>query len=107
MSVRAAAVDGLLWVGVALQLLCCIAMLVARSAVDRLHFAAPATLGTLLIAFAVLLHYSFSLIGDKALLVAAIVVLTAPVATQAIARCAFLLSGRDWRSTQTTEREPG
>jgi hypothetical protein len=44
----------LVWVGVAVELACCIGLVVPRSAIDRLHFAGAATVsGPVLVAAAV------------------------------------------------------
>jgi multisubunit Na+/H+ antiporter MnhG subunit len=52
-----------------------------RDALDRLHYAGAGTLAALLVAAAVLVRDSFSLIGNKAILLAAFVLVTAPVLT--------------------------
>jgi multisubunit Na+/H+ antiporter MnhG subunit len=52
-----------------------------RDALDRLHYTAAGTVAALLIAAAVLVRDSFSLIGNKALLLAAFVLVTGPVLT--------------------------
>jgi multicomponent Na+:H+ antiporter subunit G len=78
----------LLICGVAVELLCCIGVVVMRSAYARLHYTAPAGLGALLLAAAILLQEGFSLIGDKALLVAVFVLVTSPVLSHVTARAA-------------------
>ena len=81
-------VVGLLVVGVAVEIFCSVGVLVMRSAYARLHYAAPAGLGALLLAIAILLREGFSLIGDKALLIAVFVILSAPVLSHVTARAA-------------------
>jgi multicomponent Na+:H+ antiporter subunit G len=78
----------LLIAGVAIELLCCIGVLVMRGPYARLHYTAPAGVGALLIAIAVVVRQGFSLIGNKALLLAAFVLITAPVLSHVTARAA-------------------
>jgi multicomponent Na+:H+ antiporter subunit G len=86
--VSSVAVAGLLIAGVAIELLCCIGVLVMRGAYARLHYTAPAGVGALLIAIAVVVRQGFSLIGNKALLVGVFVLVTAPVLSHVTARAA-------------------
>jgi multicomponent Na+:H+ antiporter subunit G len=78
----------LLVAGVALELLCCLGVLVMRGAYARLHYTAPAGVGALLIAIAIVVRQGFSLIGNKALLVGVFVLVTAPVLSHVTARAA-------------------
>jgi multicomponent Na+:H+ antiporter subunit G len=78
----------LLAAGVAVEILCCLGVLVMRSAYARLHYTAPAGLGALLVAIAILLREGFSLIGDKALLLAVFVLASSPVLSHVTARAA-------------------
>jgi multicomponent Na+:H+ antiporter subunit G len=87
----------LLWLGVALELLCCVGVVVMRGVYSRLHFTAPAGLGAIAIALAVLVRQGFSLIGDKALLVAFVVLLASPVLSHATARAAWIRADADER----------
>jgi multicomponent Na+:H+ antiporter subunit G len=82
------AVAALLIVGVAIELLCCIGVLVMRGPYARLHYTAPAGVGALLIAIAVIVREGFSLIGNKALLLAVFVLVTGPVLSHVTARAA-------------------
>jgi multicomponent Na+:H+ antiporter subunit G len=86
--VSSVVVAALLIAGVAIELLCCIGVLVMRGAYARLHYTAPAGVGALLIALAVVVREGFSLIGNKALLLAVFVLLTAPVLSHVTARAA-------------------
>jgi multicomponent Na+:H+ antiporter subunit G len=70
----------------ALQVLACLGVLLMRDAYDRLHYTAPSALGGLCAAGAVLCAGGWSLIALKALLLAAILLVTAPVLTHATAR---------------------
>jgi multisubunit Na+/H+ antiporter MnhG subunit len=71
----------LLIAGVAVELLACAGVVLMRDALDRLHYAGAGTLAVLLLAAAVLVRDSFSLIGNKAIVVAALVLVTSPVLT--------------------------
>jgi multicomponent Na+:H+ antiporter subunit G len=83
---RDAAVTVLLVGGVALELLCCAGVLLMRGAFDRLHFAGATTAGALLIGAAVVVRDSFSLIGSRAILTGAFLLVSSPVLTHATAR---------------------
>jgi multicomponent Na+:H+ antiporter subunit G len=98
---RNVAVAVLLVAGVTVELFCCAGVLVMRGAYGRLHFSAPAGIGAVLLALAVLVREGFSLIGDKALLVAVFVLLTSPVLSHVTARAAHLRAGTG------DERVPG
>ena len=84
----AVVVAALLIVGVAVELLCCLGVLVMRGPYARLHYTAPAGVGALLLAIAVLVRQGFSLIGDQALLLAVFVLVSAPVLSHVTARAA-------------------
>ena len=94
----------LLAVGVAIEILCCVGVLVMRGAYARLHYAAPAGLGALLLAIAILLREGFSLIGDKALLVAVFVLVSSPVLSHVTARAAHIRGHGD---VVSPPQEPG
>jgi len=76
----------LLTAGVGVLVLCCVGVAVMRGAYARLHFTAPAGLGALLVAVAIVVREGFSLIGDKALLMAAFVLVTSPVLSHVTGR---------------------
>jgi len=69
----------LLGAGGALQLLAVLGVVLLRDALDRLHYLGPAALATALIAAAVVVRESFSLIGISALLLAAFVLFSGPL----------------------------
>jgi multisubunit Na+/H+ antiporter MnhG subunit len=71
----------LLIAGVAVELLACAGVVLMRDALDRLHYTGAGTLAALLVAAAVLVRDSFSLIGNKAIVVALLVLVTVPVLT--------------------------
>ena len=83
---RDAIATALLFTGVAVELLACAGVVLMRDALDRLHYTGAGTLAALLVAAAVLVRDSFSLIGDKAILLAAFVLVTTPVLTHYIAQ---------------------
>jgi multisubunit Na+/H+ antiporter MnhG subunit len=81
----------LLAAGVAVQLLSCLGLLLARSTLDRLHLVAPAAVaGGPLVCGAVLVNESFSQGGIHAILVAAILVGVGPVTAHVTARATRL-----------------
>ena len=97
MSLRHILTDVFLWLGVVLILIACLGVLVMRSAYDRLHFSSPAVLGALCVAVAVLIQESFSLIADKALLIALLLIAASPLITLATARATRVRERGDWR----------
>lgn len=96
MSVRHVLVDVFLALGVLLILLSCLGMLAFRGVYERLHFSSPAVLGTLCVTVAVMLKESFSLVGDKTILVAVFLMVASPMVTHAIARAARIAEHGDW-----------
>lgn len=97
MSWRAVVAVILLIAGGLLELIAVLGVCVMRDAYDRLHYPGLAAFGALLIMVAVAVRESFSLIGDKALLVGAILVLTGPVLTQTTIRSLLIRELGDWR----------
>ena len=85
---RDAIASVLLGAGVAIELLACAGVVLMRHPLDRLHYVSAATAAVLCVAAAVVVHDSFSLIGNKALLLAAFVLVTGPVLTHVTARLA-------------------
>jgi multicomponent Na+:H+ antiporter subunit G len=83
---RDAAATVLLVAGTAVGLLACLGVLLMRDALDRLHYTGALTAAALLIGAAVLVRESFSLIGDRAIIVAVLVLVTNPVLTHVTAR---------------------
>lgn len=97
MTARHVISEVFLWLGVGVSLLACLGVLLLRDAYDRLHFTSPPILGGVFIAVAVLVKDSFSLVADKALLVAAFLVVVSPIMTHATARAARSAALGDWR----------
>jgi monovalent cation/proton antiporter MnhG/PhaG subunit len=84
-------VDVLLAFGVGVELLCCLGMLVMEDAYDKLHYLGPAGIvGPLAIAGAIVTRESFSQAGVKALLTAALLVVSGPVLSHAAARALYI-----------------
>lgn len=97
MSWRAVVAVVLLSGGGVLEVLAVIGICVMRDAYDRLHYVGLAGFGALLMTVAVVVRESFSLIGDKALLVGVILILTGPVLAQTTMRSLLIRELGDWR----------
>ena len=83
------AVDVLLALGVALELLCCVGVVVMRTTFDRLHYAAAGTtVPAFLVLAAVLVREGFSSGGLDAIAAVALLFLLNPVLVVATARAA-------------------
>ncbi|MGH2865075.1 MAG: monovalent cation/H(+) antiporter subunit G [Solirubrobacteraceae bacterium] len=93
---RSIVVDALLFAGVAVLLLCALGVLVMGSAYDQLHYAAAAGWGALLVASAIVVRESLSLIGDKALLTAGVLLVCGPVLSHATARAGRIRERGAW-----------
>jgi len=96
-SWRSVAAVVLLAVGGSLELLAVVGLCAMRNAYDRLHYLGVAGFGALLIGVAVVVRESFSIIGDKALLVGAILVVSGPVLANTTARSFLVRDHGDWR----------
>jgi multisubunit Na+/H+ antiporter MnhG subunit len=89
MSGKAWAVDVLLAAGVAAQLICCLGVLVGRTAFDRLHYAgAGSTVGPLLIMVPILILHGTAAEGLQAIAAVTILLVAGPIAVHALARSA-------------------
>ena len=88
MTGRQAVIDVFLVLGVVLVLISCLGVVAFGEVHDRLHFSGPAVLGAVCITVAVLVKESFSLVGDKTILIAVFLLVVAPIATHAIGRAA-------------------
>lgn len=98
MSWRAVVAVVLLIAGGLLELIAVLGLCLMRNVYDRLHYVGLAGFGGFLIAVAVLVRESFSLIGDKALLVGVVLVLAGPVLVQSTARSMLIRELGDWRA---------
>jgi multisubunit Na+/H+ antiporter MnhG subunit len=106
-SWRAVVAAVLLVCGGAIELLAVLGLCAMRDVYDRLHYVAVAAFGAVLVACAIVVRESFSLIGDKALLVALIVVTSGPVLVQTTVRSFRIREHGDWRAGIDEAREGG
>lgn len=97
MSWRHVAATVLLIGGCSLEVLSVIGLVTMRDVYDRLHYVGLAGYGALLVALGILVRESFSLIADKALLTAGVLVLLGPVLVHATARSLRIRHRGDWR----------
>jgi multisubunit Na+/H+ antiporter MnhG subunit len=95
----------LLIAGAALEVFATLGMVVMRDAFDRLHYVGLAGYGALLIAVAILVRESFSLIGDKALATGAVLVTVGPLVVHTTARSFRTRERGDWREGIEKETE--
>jgi multicomponent Na+:H+ antiporter subunit G len=77
---------GLVAAGVAIQVFACLGVVLMRDALDRLHYVGASAVGIALVAAGVIVAEGPSLIGLKALLTAAFLLVTGPVLAHATAR---------------------
>jgi monovalent cation/proton antiporter MnhG/PhaG subunit len=88
-SARSLTIDVLLVVGVACQLICCLGLLFARNALDRLHYAGAATtIGPVCVGLAILVRESVSAGGIQTIVTVILLFLLNPVLVIATARAA-------------------
>jgi multisubunit Na+/H+ antiporter MnhG subunit len=104
-GVRHAVPTVLLAAGVALELIAVLGVSVMRNVLDRLHYVSLAGFGALLVAVSIICAESFSLIGDKALVTGALLVLIGPVLVHATARSLRTRALGDWREGIEKHRE--
>lgn len=84
---RGALVDALLGVAVAAQLVCCLGLVVMRTAADRLHYASAAyTVGPLCVLAAVLIREGLTSAGFDSIAAVGLLFLAGPVVVHATAR---------------------
>jgi multisubunit Na+/H+ antiporter MnhG subunit len=88
----------LLIAGIAIEVLAVVGLCAMRDLYDRMHFVGLVGYGALLIAVAIVFRESFSLIGDKALLVGAVLVLSGPVLVHTTMRSMLTREHGDWRA---------
>jgi multisubunit Na+/H+ antiporter MnhG subunit len=92
--------------GVVLQVFAVLGMVVMRNAYDRLHYVGLAGYGAVLIAVAILIRESWSLIGDKALLTGALLLCIGPILVHTTIRSLRTRERGDWRDGIEQEVEP-
>ncbi len=93
--------------GVGIEVLAVVGLCAMRDTYDRLHYVGLVSYGAVLIAVAVVFRESFSLIGDKALLVGAVLVLTGPVLAHTTIRSLLTRELGDWRRAIEQPEEDG
>lgn len=98
----------LVWLGVAVELACCLGLLVTKNAIDRLHYAAAATaLGPALVAAAVCVDEGvFTSSGLDAIAVAVLLALLGGALGVATARV-IRVNDRGTLESTPAERERG
>ena len=106
MSWRAVVAVILLIAGGLLELIAVLGLCVMRDVYDRLHYVGMAGFGALFISVAIAVRESFSLIGDKALLVGVVLVLAGPVLVQSTVRSLLIREVGDWRKRARERAEP-
>jgi multisubunit Na+/H+ antiporter MnhG subunit len=91
--------DAVTWIllaaGGCVQLLALLGTVLMRDALDRLHYLAASGTAAILLGAAVVVRFSFSLIGIRALLLAGFLVGTGPVLAHATARTILLAARED------------
>lgn len=100
------AIPFLLIVGCAIELISCLGMLAMDDVYDRLHFVGPAAVvGPVVLAAAVVVKEANAEAGIKAMLIAAIFLITGPILTHATGRAARLRDYKDWRRQPEEDME--
>jgi monovalent cation/proton antiporter MnhG/PhaG subunit len=104
-SPRAVAALVLLVAGGVIELLAVLGLCTMRDVYDRLHYVGLAGFGGLLIGVAIVVRESFSLIGNKALLVGLILIVSGPIVAQTTARSLLIRELGDWRAKLEQQEE--
>jgi multisubunit Na+/H+ antiporter MnhG subunit len=104
-GVRHAVPTVVLVAGVALEVIAVLGVTVMRDVLDRLHYVGLAGFGALLVGVSIICAESFSLIGDKALVAAGVLVLTGPILVHATARSLRTRALGEWREGIEKHRE--
>jgi multisubunit Na+/H+ antiporter MnhG subunit len=84
--------------GCAIEVIAVLGLCALRDVYDRLHYVGLASFGAPLIAGAIVFRESFSLVGDKALLVAAVLIISGPVLVHTTLRSLLTRERGDWRT---------
>jgi multisubunit Na+/H+ antiporter MnhG subunit len=103
--VRHVLITVLLVLGVVIEMFAVLGVVVMRDVFDRLHYVGLAGYGALMIALAILVRESWSLIGDKALATGAVLVFLGPLLTHTTARSFRTRKRGDWRAGIEAETE--
>jgi multisubunit Na+/H+ antiporter MnhG subunit len=94
---RSAASVVLVCLGVGLGAIATLGVVVMRDWQDRVHYAGVSAIGVVLVGLAVLVRESFSIIGDKALFTALLMLIVSPTANHVILRSGRIRTLGDWR----------
>jgi multisubunit Na+/H+ antiporter MnhG subunit len=94
---RSAASVVLVCLGVGLGAIATLGVVVMRDWQDRVHYAGVSAIGVVLVALAVLVRESFSIVGDKALFTALLMLIVSPIANHVILRSGRIRTLGDWR----------
>jgi multisubunit Na+/H+ antiporter MnhG subunit len=97
-SWRSVVATVLLVCGTGIEVVAVLGLCLLRDVYDRLHYVGLVGYGALLIAVAIVFAQSFSLIGDKALLVAVLLVSSGPVLAHTTIRSLLIREHGDWRA---------
>ena len=106
MSWRAIVAVTLLIAGGLLELLAVLGICAMRDAYDRLHYLGLVSFGAFLIGVSIVVRESFSLIGDKALLVGLVLVLAGLVLVHSTVWSLLIRELGDWRTRVRERAEP-
>jgi multisubunit Na+/H+ antiporter MnhG subunit len=87
----------LLCLGTGIGVVATIGVAAMRDWQDRVHYAGLSNFGVFLIALAILVRESFSLIGDKALATGALLLIAGPVVVHVTLRSGRIRTLGDWR----------
>jgi multisubunit Na+/H+ antiporter MnhG subunit len=91
MTASSIAVGALLVAVVAIELACCVGLLVMRDAHDKLHYIGPAAiLGPIAAAAAIVIRESFTAAGVKAIVTAVLLIIANPVLAHATGRALYI-----------------
>jgi multisubunit Na+/H+ antiporter MnhG subunit len=80
-----------------IEVLAVLGLCVMRNVYDRAHYVGLAGFGALLVGVSIVFQETFSLIGDKALLVGVILVLSGPILVHTTIRSLLTRERGDWR----------
>jgi multisubunit Na+/H+ antiporter MnhG subunit len=96
----------LVCLGVGLGAIATLGVAVMRDWQDRVHYAGLSALGVVFVGLSVLVRESFSVIGDKALVIALVMLFAGPVAAHVILRSGRERTLGDWRRNVDEEIDP-
>ena len=107
MTWRSVVSVALVCLGVGLGVIATLGVVVMRDWQDRVHYAGLSALGVVLVGLSVLVRESFSVIGDKALATAVLMLLVAPITGHVILRSGRERMLGDWRRNIDQEIDGG